>query len=178
MNKTSKKIEEEILIPKERIPILIGKNKEIKNKLEKKGGVKLKIDSEEGSVIISSESPLMIWIVKNIIEAIGRGFNPEIAQKLFKEENIYELINIKDFAGQSKKKLIRLRGRVIGQEGKSKQMIQKYTNTDISVYGKTVGIIGHVEDVELARKAIEMLLTGAKHGTVYQFILKAGEING
>ena len=44
------------------------------------------------------------------------------------------------------------------------------TLTHISVYGKTIGIIGQLEHIPNARKAIEALLAGRKHGTVYKFL--------
>lgn len=173
-----KSAEEEIHIPKERISALIGKSGDVRRSIERKSKTKIIIDAEEGIITIKSKDQFNLWICKKVIEAIGRGFNPEIAQKLFKEGTIYELIDIRDFAGSSKKKLIRLRGRIIGRAGKSKSLLQKYTNTDISIYGKTIGIIGKPENVELARKAIEMLLSGAKHSTAYNFIRNAGELHG
>jgi len=44
------------------------------------------------------------------------------------------------------------------------------TGTEISVYGKTVAIIGLPEQVEIARKAVEMLIQGVPHETVYAFL--------
>ena len=44
------------------------------------------------------------------------------------------------------------------------------TETFISVYGKTVAIIGKTENIDLSKRAIEKLLGGAPHGNVYQFI--------
>ena len=40
----------------------------------------------------------------------------------------------------------------------------------ISVFGKTVAIIGRPDGIERARKAVEMLLEGANHSTVYRFL--------
>jgi len=160
--------EEEILIPKERVAILIGSKGETKKQIEKKGKLKLKI-FKDGLVKIKAKDALQLWIGRQVVEAVGRGFNPKIAQKIFKEENSFELISLRDF-GKSKKKLERLRGRVIGTNGKTKRIIEKYTNTHISIYGKTIGIIGPTEGVQLARQAIEMILSGAKQGTAYRFL--------
>ena len=46
------------------------------------------------------------------------------------------------------------------------------TDTNIVIYGKTVGIIGKITDVMLARQGIINLLQGAKHGNVYSYIEK------
>ena len=162
--------EEEILIPKERVAILIGSDGKIRKQIEKAGNIKLQINAKEGLVKIIAKEALTLWLSRQVIEAIARGFNPEIAQKIFKEENSFELVNLRDFAGKSKKDLERLKGRLIGTQGKTKRIIQQQTKTDISIYGKTVGIIGPAECVQVARRTIEMLLSGARHGTAYSFM--------
>jgi len=159
---------QELKIPKERIGVLIGKKGEIKRELEKRGNVKIDVDSEHGDVVITGKDAIMIYDIKIIVQAIGRGFSPEIAMQLFNEDYIFELIDIKEYAGKSKKKMERLRGRVIGENGKARRMIESMTETDISIYGKTIGIIGNVERVAIARHALEMLLSGAPHGYVYK----------
>ena len=46
------------------------------------------------------------------------------------------------------------------------------TDTHISVYGKTIGIIGEHQDVADARTAVENMLKGAPHGNVYKWLEK------
>ena len=46
------------------------------------------------------------------------------------------------------------------------------TDTYITVYGKTVGIIGEVAQVSVAREALAMLIQGAMHKTVYRYLEK------
>ena len=72
----------------------------------------------------------------------------------------------------SEKKLDRLKGRVIGSRGKSRNTLEKLTNTNISVYGKTIAIIGLIEDISISREAVEKLLQGSAHSNVYNFIEK------
>lgn len=161
---------QELKIPVDRVAVLIGKNGEVKKRIESNMHVRLEIHSEEGDVVVSGEDSVRVYETLNIIKAIGRGFNPEIAELLYDEENTLELISISDFSGNSQKKLLRLRGRVIGQEGKSRKMIESLTETYISVYGKTIALIGKVEAVAMSRQAIEMLLEGAPHGNVYKWL--------
>ena len=49
-------------------------------------------------------------------------------------------------------------------------MLESLTDSHISIYGKTVAIIGGVTDVIVAKQAIEKLLKGSPHGNVYRFI--------
>ena len=59
---------------------------------------------------------------------------------------------------------------MIGKAGKSREEIERMTDCHISVYGKTIGIIGVTDNVALARQAVAMLLQGSMHKTVYQFL--------
>ncbi len=63
-----------------------------------------------------------------------------------------------------------MKGRIIGKEGKMRKFIEDVLNVNISVYGKTVAIIGDAESVAVAREAIEMLVEGAQHSTVQRFL--------
>ena len=159
----------ELRIPKERIAVVIGKKGFVKRQLEKLTKTKIEIDSGEGRITISGES-LDVYNARLVIQAVARGFNPMIASCLCNEENCLEVINIKDFSGKSKKKMARLKSRVIGSKGKAWLSIENITNTHISVYGKTVCIIGKVKDVLIAREAVESLLKGAPHGPVYHWL--------
>ena len=61
-------------------------------------------------------------------------------------------------------------GRLIGTKGRTKLIMEKETNTEIVIYGKTIGILGKSDDVENARQAIEAILTGSKQGTAYKIL--------
>jgi len=161
---------EQLKIPKERVPVLIGTKGTTKRKIQKLTKTTLKINSENGDVFIEGDS-LDIFNCLNIVKAIGRGFNPDIALKLLNEDYNLEIISIEGFS-RNKKDLVRIRSRLIGTEGKARDSLEKLTNTDIVVYGKTVGIIGKIEDVMVARQGITNLLQGSKHGNVYSYIEK------
>ena len=78
-----------IRIPKERVGVLIGKDGETKKTIERISNVHLEIDSEEGDVAFNEQEakdPLVPLKVEDIIRAIGRGFSPEHAFRLFGEE--------------------------------------------------------------------------------------------
>ncbi len=159
----------ELRIPRERIAVLIGKDGEIKKEIEEKTKTKIEIDSESGEIAITGKDGLHIFDAKEVILAIGRGFNPRIAILLLKGDYVFELINIKDFAN-SKNTELRLKGRVIGAEGKSRNTIEDLTECNISVYGKTIAIIGQPESASNAKQAIVNLLNGATHASVFGWL--------
>ena len=160
----------EIKIPKDRIAALIGKGGEMKKKIETDTNISLFIDSKEGDVRISGKDSLGLFTAREIIKAIARGFSPETALKILKSDYALEVLNIADYIGKSKKTAMRLKARLIGTEGKTRRYIEDTTETNICIYGKTVGIIGEVEHMMLARRAIENLLAGATHSSVYQWL--------
>ena len=169
---TSQEYNYELRIPKDRVAVLIGKKGQIKKEIETTTKTRLNIDSKESNVSISGKNALDLFVAKEIIEAIGRGFNPDFAKLLLKGDYVLEIVNIKDFAGKSKNNALRLKGRVIGKEGKSRKTIEALSDTYIAVYGKTISIIGKSEDAFNARKAVESLLRGAPHGNVYKALEK------
>ncbi|MBI2146091.1 RNA-processing protein [Candidatus Woesearchaeota archaeon] len=158
-------------IPEERVAVLIGAAGSTKKMLEQQTKCTIAV-SKEGDVSITGEDALMLYTTREIVRAIGRGFNPKIALLLLKTDYALEMIDMKDIAGKNKNTMERLKGRVIGTGGKSREEIERLTDTHISVYGKTIGIIGEVEHVSLARDAVAMLLQGSMHKTVYQYLEK------
>ncbi|MAG91090.1 RNA-processing protein [Candidatus Woesearchaeota archaeon] len=160
----------ELKVPKSRVAVIIGKEGSVKKDLEESTKTKLEIDSKEGDVFVSGEDALGLYTAREIIKAIGRGFNPDIAKLLLKPDYIFEVVDLKEFIGKSKDAMLRLKGRVIGKEGKSRRLIEELTECDISVFGRTIGIIGDPESAASARQAVESLLRGSNHSTVYKWL--------
>ena len=82
-----------------------------------------------------------------------------------------ETIDLRDYAA-TKNAMLRLKGRVIGTEGKSRRVIEELTETHISVYGKTISVVGEIANVGIAKNAIEKLLEGGMHAGVYHELEK------
>jgi len=155
-----------VRIPEERMKIL-RRDAKMKDKLENFSNSKIKLTED---VEIETEDPLNMMRVKEVVKAFGRGFDMEDALNLLDEIFCMQTIEVRDFSGKSRNRMVVLKGRVIGSEGKTKQKIERMTETKIAVYGKTIGIVGKYLDVHLAAKAIEMLLSGSLHNTVYRFL--------
>jgi len=164
-----------VRIPKERVGVLIGTNGETKKAIERMLSVNLEVESDTGGVTISlkegAEDPSSLLRAKEVVIAIGRGFSPEHAFKLIEDENaVLDIIDLRAIFGRSESDIRRVKGRIIGMEGKTRRTIEELTDTHISIYGHTVGIIGNIENVQVAREAIQMLIEGRQHATVYGFL--------
>ena len=160
-------------IPKERVGILIGHDGETKKMIEKMAQLHIEIDSVEGEVIIEehkAKDPLLALQVENVVRAIGRGFSPEHAMRLFKEDTDFFIFDVHDYVGKKATHVRRLKSRIIGRNGKTKHTIESLTGADISIYGHTVSVIADFESIDIAKKSIDMLLSGSKHSNVYRFV--------
>lgn len=147
----------------------------MKQKIEEKLSVNLQIDSETGNVEITlkpdAQDPSLLLRAQEVVTAIGRGFSPGRAFSLIRDdETSLKVIDLHDVIGRSPSDLKRLKGRIIGEGGKTRQLIEELSEAWVSVYGHTVSIIGNAEQVDIASEAINLLLRGSQHRTVYHFL--------
>ncbi len=163
-------MQEFLKAPKDRIAVIIGKNGETRKEIEKLTETKIEIDSKTGEIDIQGEDALNFYISLNIIKAIARGFSPEHAFLLKNDNYFFEIIDLKEELGKNEKLIQQKKGRVIGKKGKTRQEIEEKTNSFISVYGKTISIIGEAEAIEKAKTAVKMLLKGASHSSAESFL--------
>ena len=162
-------------IPKERVGVLIGPEGKTKKSIEEKLSVELQIESETGDVTLmlaeNAKDPSLLFKAKDVVTAIGRGFSPEHAFRLIHdEEAILDVIDLRTIFGRSESDIKRIKGRIIGMDGKTRKIIEELTDANICVYGHTVSIIGNMEQAQAAREAIQMLINGSQHSTVYRFL--------
>jgi len=164
-----------VRIPRERVGVLVGADGKVKQHIEEKLGVKLEVESDAGGVTAVLDDavtdPSLLFKAKDVVTAIGRGFAPEHALRLIRDEDaIFDLVDLRDTFGRSESDIKRIKGRIIGMNGKTRRLIEELTNADVVVYGHTVGIIGTFEQATVARNAVQMLIDGSQHHTVYKFL--------
>jgi len=157
-----------ILVPEERIGVLKAA-REFREKIEKELGAKISIDGN--SVQISGEG-FGVWQARSIVRAIGRGFSPQKAERLFDENEELVVIELKEFGD---KRMEAIKARVIGAGGKTRYMIEEFTGASVSVYGKTISLIGAPEQIKNAKEAVVMFMNGSMHATVYRFLERLGK---
>jgi ribosomal RNA assembly protein len=164
-----------VRIPKERVGVLVGPDGKVKQNIEEKLMVELRIESEAGGVtIVLSErtnDPSLLFRAKDVVTAVGRGFSPEHAFRLLRNDNdIFDVIDFRVVFGRSESDIKRIKGRIIGANGKTRKLIEELTDASVVVYGHTVGFIGTFEQVDVARNAVQMLINGSQHHTVYKYL--------
>lgn len=162
-----------VRVPKDRVGVLIGHEGSVKSSIERKLLVKLSIDGETGDIEIAFEpegNPADMFLARDMVKAVGRGFSPENAFKLMEDDAILMVIDLREFFGRSDSTIDRVKGRIIGEHGKTRRNLEEMTGTKLSLYGHTVAIIGEVAHSDVAREAVEMFIKGKTHSTVYRFL--------
>jgi ribosomal RNA assembly protein len=162
-----------IRIPQERIGVLIGKNGEVKSEIERRSSTTLTIDSEGGDVLIDESNvkdPEMLLRARDVIRAIGRGFSPQRAFRLFDPGTYLEVIDLKDFTGKNSKRAKTVKARLIGTGGKTRRLIEELSESYVSIYGNTASLIGDYVQNQISRESVLMILRGNQHSTVYKYL--------
>ena len=156
-----------IKIPEKRVSSLIGDNGKTKKRIEKVCNVKLSIH-EEGEVEINGETADEFFAI-DVIKAIGRGFEPNDALLVIKDDYQFFLMDLKGYLS-NEKAIKRIKGRVIGEKGKIKIEIEEATESKISIYGNTIGIIAKLDTIEYAKEAVLMIVNGSTHNRVFGYL--------
>lgn len=164
-----------VKIPIERLGVLVGPDGATKKNIESKLSVQLQIDSTTGDVTITlaseAEDPSLLFKAKDVVTALGRGFSPEHAFRLIRDEDaMLDVIDLRTAFGRSETDIKRVKGRIIGMNGKTRGIIEELTDANVAVYGHTVSLIGTMDQTQVAREAIQMLVRGSMHSTVYRFL--------
>jgi len=144
---------------------LLKKNENDKKRLEEFTNTKVVIEDD---ISIEGES-FNVYQTKQILKAFGRGFEMNDALDLLEDEYGLEVINLTDFC-KTKERLKTLKGRIIGTEGKTKNYIEKYCGVKLSIFGKTVSIIGKWEKINIAKEAVMKIFKGCTHQTLYRWL--------
>ena len=160
-------------IPKDRIAVLIGRKGVTRRALEKATNSTLHIDSTSGDVSVEWNEefdPILRMKLPDVIRAIGRGMNPDRALQLLKDDHHLMLYDMREYVGKNPNQQRRIRSRLIGRNGRIRELIEEHSGSEIAIYGSTVVIIGDEEALPLAGQAIERLLQGAEHSSVLKHL--------
>jgi ribosomal RNA assembly protein len=162
-------------IPEDRVGVLIGPGGKTRREIAERTGAEVIIDAEEGEVRITSADtdPMRALQARDIVLAIGRGFSPQRAERLLKEDTFLGILDIKQATRHKEKAALRrIRSRVIGTKGRARARIEELSGCSVSVYGSTVALIGKEDQLERATRAVGLLLRGSEHATVFHLLAR------
>ena len=135
-------------IAKDRIGVLIGKSGETKLEIEKAAQCTLHIDSETGEVNakwLDESDPIVRIKMPDVIRAIGRGMAPARAITLLEDDVHLKMYDIREWVGRQPNQIKRMRGRIIGRNGRIRELIEELSGVELVVYRSTVDSDKRVE---------------------------------
>lgn len=164
-----------VRVPSDRIGAILGKGGETKKWLEDTFKIRLIVDSRTGEVTIESLTETLetdTLKAVEVINAIARGFSQERAARLKMDDTVLSIMDLRSYQGKSSNSLTRVKGRIIGERGRARRLIEELTHAEVSVYGHTIAIIGRLDEVKLAEDALDILASGGPHKVAYHLLEK------
>ena len=146
----------------------LGKVKKHKKDIEKALKVNIKFAADGAEIESKDENAYNEYIARHVIEALEMGFSFESAIKLKNEDYMIETISLKKHVRSSRLRMVV--SRLIGEKGRTKEIIKEMTGCDVAIYDYNISIIGETEDVEFAAHAVRSLIRGAPHASVYAYL--------
>jgi len=138
-------------------------------------GAKVELDEKELYIKITPGPDATVDAVlklRDMVKAVALGFAPEQAMQLENEDYVLAMINLKEYTDKPNH-LRRIMGRIIGEGGRARHTIEQLAEVNMVIGDNYVAILGRLENVEIAKRAVEMLIEGKKHSTVYRYIQSA-----
>jgi len=160
---------QQILIPLKRAKLLTS-DKELLASVSKRLLCEIKIE-DENTVILEGEA-YEEYNAKNVIAAFGRGFDLNQAYSLLTEDYFFTSISFKELF-KTKDQISRVKARIIGRDGKTKEYIESVSGAKLCIYDNTVSMIGTIEQTKIANVALQILLEGGTHKKAYRIMEKA-----
>ncbi|MCL5100760.1 MAG: hypothetical protein M1122_02300 [Candidatus Marsarchaeota archaeon] len=152
---------EQIMIPHSRAAKLASILDEVRN------AVGCEINITDSNTIVINGSSFGEYNAKNVILAFGRGFDINKAYKLLLEDYFFKYISLRDVL-RNDAQIKRIKARIIGTDGKTKEYIEEVSGAYLSVYGDTIGIIGKIDEITMATSALQVLIEGGTHKKAYR----------
>lgn len=150
--------------------IVIENVRKVKKAVPKiEGKLKIHINVVNGKAVIKG-SEVNEFLVGEIVRAVDFGFHVDDALLLKSEEYILKFVEISEHT--RRKNMGDVRARLIGREGKAKRNIENLTGSVLVVGQGRVGVLSHIDRVEMTIQAVVSLIQGSKHGNVFAYLEK------
>ncbi|MBT4257694.1 hypothetical protein HOD88_00730 [archaeon] len=145
----------------------IGRIIKSKKRLEETLNLKITNRGKEVSIVGSPEDE---YIGQKVIDAINFGFLTSTALLIKTEENVFEILDIKNYTKRKDMKTIR--GRLIGTGGRTLKTLTDLSNSHVELKDNQLGIIAPAENIEAIQNGIILIIQGSKQTNIYSFLEK------
>lgn len=154
-----------VRVPDDRLEVL--EKDDTIERIEEQTDSSVNIDKDAKTVSIDNVDSVDKMDTEEAIKAISVGFDITESMQLFYNE-LYqlEIINLKN-ATRNKSEMKRQKSRIIGKDGRTREIIEDLADVNLSIYNNKVGIVGDNQDVLKSRDVILDLIDGRPHSSVY-----------
>jgi len=142
---------------------------ELENLLKERN---IKYSRNKNKIIIYYEDFYFLYKFDKFVKGLRAGFDiKEILNILDNDWDILE-IDLKQVFEKKMNHIIRVKGRIIGEEGKVLEELRNRTNADIIIKDKYIYILGDSISLQSAYEGIKRIIKGEKHSTVFNYLDK------
>lgn len=159
---------------RDRVGAIIGAEGSTKERLEESLNIQLTVNSDTGQVVVGNRGNEIdrFMAAVDVINAINLGFSPHRAATLYRGDQSLHILDLRAKGFKDRRSLQRVKGRIIGEDGKTRRIIEETAKVLISVYRHSVVLIGDFEGLLMANEAIDMLIRGTPHKAVYNYLFR------
>ncbi|MFZ8856218.1 MAG: hypothetical protein ACO2OX_03440 [Candidatus Nanopusillus sp.] len=132
----------------------------------------IKYSKNKNKITVYYEDFYFLYKFDKFVKGLKAGF--DIKKLLNILDNDWDILEI-DLKLVLEKKInhiIRIKGRIIGEEGKVLEELKKRTNADIIIKDKYIYVLGDNISLQSAYEGIKRIIKGEKHGTVFNYLDK------
>jgi len=163
---------QEIYIPSRRASALKENNAELE-RLCKTCSCTAKIES---NVVVINGDPFGEYQLTMIVQAFGRGFPLTTAEKLLNAKFYFSSIDMNEYT-RNKKRILNMKARLIGREGRVKKHIEFMSSAHIAIFGNVISFIGQMDEIYEAETAARTIIEGGSHRLAYDRMAAAHRKN-
>lgn len=130
-------------------------------------------DDQKQNIKVECGDSVTEQAVAKSIKAFNYGVPTPDCLSLLNPAQHLEIIDIERHTNNSRD-TERTLGRIIGEGGRTRELMEELTGASVSVKRSKVVIVGDFTSVEQVRYAVSMLVNGAPHSAVYAHLEQAG----
>jgi len=129
---------------------------------------KIKFHRDGKTIKIYLEDFYSLYKIEKVIKSIKANFSIEICEKIFREEYDILEFDLKKVFDKKVNHLKRIKGRLIGEDGKAIKELEKRTGAKISITDRYLYIAGDSVSIQSAYYALNKLVSGTSHSKAFE----------
>jgi len=137
---------------------------------------KIKFHRDGKIVRIYLEDFYSIYKIEKVIKGIKANFSIDVCEKIFREEYDILEFDLKKVSDKKLNHLRRIKGRLIGENGKAIKELESRTGAKISITDRYLYIAGDFVSIQSAYFVLNKLVGGMSHNKAFEIATELKEL--